>query len=48
MKQLAGLLWAFFFAAMLFGIWLIPILIVVYTIEVIIYFKWPDFFKKYL
>ena len=37
-----------FFASMLFGVWLIPILIGVFALYVVIYIKWPEFFKKYL
>ena len=48
MKQLAENIWWFFLAAMFFGIWLIPLLIVVFIIYVIIYAKWPEFFKMYL
>lgn len=42
------MLWAVFFAAMLFGVWIFPILIAVFIIYGIIYVKWPDFFRKYL
>ncbi len=48
MNELAKNLWAFFFASMLFGVWLIPILIGVFALYVVIYIKWPEFFKKYL
>ena len=48
MNELAKNLWAFFFASLLFGVWLIPILIGVFAIYVVIYIKWPEFFKKYL
>ena len=48
MNELAKTLWAFFIAAMFFGLWLIPILIAVFVIYAIIYIKWPDFFRKYL
>ena len=41
-------LWAFFFASMLFGVWLIPILIGVFAIYAYVYIKWPEFFKKYM
>ena len=48
MNELAKFLWAFFFSSMLFGVWLIPILIGVFALYVVIYIKWPEFFKKYL
>ena len=41
-------LWAFFFASMLFGIWVIPILIGMLAIYAYVYIKWPEFFKKYM
>lgn len=48
MNTLAKNLWAFFFASMLFGVWIVPILVAVFAIYVFIYVKWPDFFNKYL
>ena len=48
MNELAKFLWAFFFASMLFGIWIIPILIGLIVIYTVTYIKWPDFFEKYL
>lgn len=48
MKKLAGYLWALFLAMLTFGIWIFPLLLVVFVIYAIIYIKWPDFFKKYL
>lgn len=48
MNELAKNLWAFFFASMLFGIWTIPILIVMVGGAVVIKYKWPDFYDKYM
>lgn len=48
MNELAKNLWALFFASMLFGLWIFPILIVVFAIYAYVYIKWPDFFKKYM
>ena len=48
MNELAKNVWAFFFAAMLFGVWIFPILIAIFVIYAIIFVKWPGFFKKYL
>ena len=46
--MLAKNLWAFFFASLLFGVLIIPILIGVFAIYAYIYIKWPEFLKKYL
>lgn len=48
MNELAKNLWAFFFASLLFGIWTLPILIVLVGISVFISIKWPDFYNKYM
>jgi len=48
MNELAKNLWAFFFASMLFGVWLIPILIAVFAVYAFVYHRWPDFFRKYM
>lgn len=48
MNELAKNLWAFFLASLFFGIWIIPILIVIFAIYTVVYIKWPDFFRKYM
>ena len=48
MNELAKILWAFFFAAMFFGIWTMPILVVMLGVSFFVRYKWPDFYEKYL
>ena len=48
MKKLAEFVWAFFIAATFFGVWIVPLIAIVFVVYCIIYVKWPLFFKKYL
>ena len=48
MNELAKNLWAFFFAAMFFGVWTIPILIVMVGASLYIRHKWPGRYDEYL
>ena len=48
MNELVKILWAFFFAAMFFGIWTIPILVVMLGVSFFVRYKWPGFYEKYL
>lgn len=41
-------LWYFFFAFLTFGLWTIPILIVLVGVAIFIEYRWPDFYEKYL
>jgi hypothetical protein len=48
MKELAINLWAFFLAAMFFGVWTLPLLAVMVAVAVFVRLKYPGRFDKYL
>lgn len=48
MKELAVNLWALFFAATLFGVWIFPLLAVMVAVSVYLRLKYPGRFDKYL
>ena len=48
MSDLVKNLWYFFFAFLTFGLWTIPILIVLLGVVLFVEHKWPGFYDKYL
>jgi hypothetical protein len=47
MNDLAKILWALFLISLTFGIWTIPIVILLVVIPMVVRAKWPDKFDKY-
>ncbi len=47
MNDLAKNLWALFLISLTFGIWTIPIVILLVVIPMVVRAKWPDKFDKY-
>lgn len=47
MNDLTKILWALFLISLTFGIWTIPIVILLVVIPMVVRAKWPDKFDKY-
>ncbi len=47
MNDLAKNLWALFLVSLTFGIWTIPLIILLVVIHLVVRVKWPDFYEKH-
>ena len=47
MNDLSKNLWALFLVSLTFGIWTIPIIILMVMIHLVVRAKWPDKYDKY-